>query len=752
MKKILLLILATLITLPSFARQFSYFDSYDQFLYYTVIDETEKTCELSDCLDDYEKLIIPSLVKDRDDVEYTVISIGDNAFSHSSSINSVEIPSSIITIGAKAFCGTALTSVSIPNSVKSIGKEAFSYCKKMSSVNLPNSITLIEDRTFEYCFNLTSINVPSSVKYIGADAFNGCWSLKSITIPNSVTTIMGGAFSDCRTLKSVNIPNSIISIDNSTFEGCYALTNIHIPISVTSIGSSAFQNSGLISITIPNSVTSIGQYAFYNCKSLTTVKLGNAVNIIGECAFANSALTSVKIPNSVTTLGELAFNNCKDLTTVDIGNSVTSITPRSFEECSGLVSLKIGNSVKTIGSSAFYGCNSLSSLTIPASVSTIERNAFFKCRSLTSLTIPNTVSFIDSYAFAYTGLTSVTLHDGESELKWGDYLDGMYIVFEGVETLDNLYIGRPFIKEVFPRDALTTLTFGNNLSEISGGSWVNCPKLEKLTLGNSIKVIDNFGFYGCSKLVEVVLPPSVESIGEYAFYENSSLVSIAMGHNVKSIGCNAFSGCPASTVAITAQIPPEAPDDVFSDYTGKLYVQGQAAINAYSNVSTCWNKFNCFMMVEPTEMKTTNNRQISGNSGDQLQLNATLMPSDVTLPQIFWHSTNPEIATVDQNGLVTLQIDIPNGASRAGIDNDVEVGCKIIAETLYANGPTVEFTVGFVTTGVEDAVVDYREIDFEVPFEVYDLRGVRVGCKMDSLPTGIYIVRQGGKVKKIAVN
>ena len=104
------------------------------------------------------------------------------------------------------------TSVSIPSivqynsqqyTVTSIGYEAFRYCRSLTSVTIPNSVTSIGNDAFQYCSSLTSITIPNSVTSIGESAFVGCSSLTSITIPNSVTSIGEDAFAYCSSLKTV---------------------------------------------------------------------------------------------------------------------------------------------------------------------------------------------------------------------------------------------------------------------------------------------------------------------------------------------------------------------------------------------------------------------------------------------------------------------------------------------------------------------------------------------------------------------
>lgn len=392
MKKLFLILLTTLLPMLASAYDIEVKNADGKTIYYNWINdntELEITYRFSPYEDYSGSIVIPDLVK-YNGQNYSVTSIGKEAFNG---------------------C-FGLTSVTIPNSVTSIGDYAFRACSGLTSVTIPNSVTSIGNCAFAACYGLTSITVEEGNSiYDSRDNCNAViekskniliFGCQNTIIPNSVTSIGEWAFCDCSGLTSVTIPNSVKSIGSYAFVGCSGLTSITIPNSVTSIGEGSFSScSGLTSITISNSVTSIRKWTFQSCLSLTSITIPNSVTSIGEEAFYKcSALTSFTIPNSVTSIGNYAFEGCTGLTSLTIGNSVTSINIGIFAGCSGLTSITIGNSVKKIGGWAFSGCSGLTSITIPNCVTSIGESAFSQCFGLTSITIGNSVKTIGSCAFS----------------------------------------------------------------------------------------------------------------------------------------------------------------------------------------------------------------------------------------------------------------------------------------------------------------------------------------------------------------
>ena len=508
---------------------------------------------------------------------------------------------------------------------------------------------------------VTHEDVNYSVTSIGEWAFSYCSSLKAITIPEGMTSIGDDAFYNCSGLESITLSKSVTSIRKWAFHGCSSLKAITLPEGMTSIGECVFYKcSGLESITIPESMTSIGRYAFYNCSSLKAITIPESMTSIEEGVFDGcSALTSVTLPKGVTSIGKDAFSGCKSLTKISIPEGVTSIGDYSFSACSSLTAMTLPESMTSIGKYAFHGCSSLKAINIPESVTSIEEYTFQNCSSLTAMTLPEGVTSIGKSAFSFCS-------------------------------------------------SLTAINIPKGVTSIGDEAFYVCRNLKAITIPEGVTCIGRSTFAHCGSLTAITIPEGVTSIGEHAFH-GCSLKAITIPEGVTSIGDSAFSGCSFTEITCKAVTPPTlGGSSAFYgvDKSIPVYVP-KVSVEAYK-AATYWKEFsNIVRMDKPITDIILSNTWEKLLLGASLTLTATVEPNNATDKSITWSSSDPSIASVDENGKVTAITYGTAFITATANDGDgASAQCQVIVDSTTI--VTIDNIVYNLTDEPNEAEVTYR--------------------------------------------
>ena len=237
---------------------------YDYFTF--RVNGDNQTVTLTDYnknLSDSTDIVIPATVdlvdgKWQDGNTYTVTAIDNNATLSSNSL----------------FRNSGITSVELPSTLQSIGEWVFSSCRRLTSINFPSSLETIGGNAFFFCSGLTGVldlSNCTSLTSIENSAFSNCNRLTSITLPSSLTSIGSTAFSYCYGLTSISLPSSLKAIGSSAFFDCGALESVVFPVGSTGwkvSTSSSMSNPISVSVTDPSTNASnlTGQYVEYYWK------------------------------------------------------------------------------------------------------------------------------------------------------------------------------------------------------------------------------------------------------------------------------------------------------------------------------------------------------------------------------------------------------------------------------------------------------------------------------------------------------
>ncbi len=305
---------------------------------------------------------------------------------------------------------TNLVSVTIPSSVGSIGERAFVGCKRLKGVTVPSSVDAIGDWAFRNCVALETAVVEGGKGGMGESLFCNCHSLRTVEIPQDLTALSDYMFWSCTNLVSITLPPDIKEIPKYAFNSCKSLKTIDIPSGVTNIAEYAFYDCrSLESVGWPSGLKAVETYAFSRCKALWECDLADGVETLGSAAFAGAGVTKVKIPDSITSLGGNVFVSCP-IADIDTGDGVTDFSAlASLIDSGSLTNIVMGSGMKEIPAGQFQSFRKLKSVTVGPSVTNIGANAFNSCAKLERVSIPEGVQSFGQNAFRLCGLATLTV-------------------------------------------------------------------------------------------------------------------------------------------------------------------------------------------------------------------------------------------------------------------------------------------------------------------------------------------------------
>lgn len=388
-----------------------------------------------------------------------------------------------------------------------------------------------------------------------------------------------------------------------------------------------------------------------------------------------------------------------EYTLIEIGSG-------AFNGCKFLTSVSIPTSVTKIDGSAFNFCSNLSQIDLPNSISYIGTWAFGYCSSLTSITIPNSVTNIEGAAFfGCTHLT--TIHIPKSVISLGDDIFGECTALESVTVdkensnyadIDGVLYNKSITELVYCPAAKPTISFPPTINTIGKYAFY-FSGMTSLVIPETITNIGEHAF-GHSKLISVTLPNSLTEIERSVFSRSENLIAITIPNSVTKIDNNAFSYCISLNSVTFSNALTEMGYGAFAECTSLTSIHLPASIESITSAF-----LNC-------------------NALTEIICDATVPPTCTS--GCFLKNYRTATLYVPKNSVERYKSDEAWGQFK-----------KIEG----ISGPDVGI--------VEVTTTDDNLINFDLPYEVYNIAGQYVGNNIDSLPTAFYIIRQGSVVRKI---
>lgn len=718
----------------------------------------------------------------------SVQAIGGSAFEGCSNLKSINLDN-VTSIYDNAFAWSGLTSVNLP-CVETLGSSPFLGCHDLRSAYIGDKLRECGN-PFIQCINLTQITVSdANPNFLSRDnclyeqrhdedeygsdhhyyLVTARADMETYKIPSDFNTFFdhfyignySGNLSNCTKLTQIdNLPYDVkayagkilLPDDTSTYflyqtYGPYKAQSLPFTYDgerlKTGLGYGGIIGSyTLESVTLDDdlAISSNGIYSpgkiggFVYCTALKTVRIPNSPALEVLSGFDGCiSLTSLEGGDNLQTIG--GFNDCRSLVNFVFPPRLKRI--EGFSNCVRLESVVFPEEVEAIG--GFSGCNNLKAIKIPASVKSLS--GFVDCQNLVTLSLPDGLESLRG--FSSTSLNTVTIPGNCTAIE------------EAFNSCDNL----------------ETVEILEGVSQISR-SFSFCDKLKSITLPNSMKTAT--GFNNCYGLESVKLGINVQSIGSTSNGNSSKFAATAFAYcpnlkrfvsNVKLedfegaftgdyfdefvIGPSAKKSCDivnsAKKIYSTALTPPTIENSQKYDGNAELYIRSEA-YNAYMSASP-WKQFPAEKVHRLNEIKEVvlDVETVTANPGSSFKIAYTLKPADADLPYVYWQSSNPEIASVDDDGVVTFHQSQDSDQEKIGFaeyanerDNEDSI-CEIQAFTLYSTEPVAVLKIVSPSSSIEGT---NEEIAVKTG-DVYNLQGILIRKnatrdEIDQLPAGIYI-------------
>ena len=207
------------------------------------------------------------------------------------------------------------------------------------------------------------------------------------------------------------------------------------------------------------------------------------------------------------------------------------------------------------------------------------------------------------------------------------------------------------------------------------------------------------------------------------------------------------------TLITLSENPPTLDDEVFDTKSGMVVLVPKGSETAYKNAKG-WKDFEIKIIIEnPVTSITLNTEQLTMEYGTKEQLTATVAPDYADYPGLTWTSDNEEVATVDENGLVTAVGEGTATITATANDGSGVAASCVVTVTFIDGIADIETSKVTVLAANGRITVSGKEKDDTV--SVYDTGGRLLyqgeSDVIDVPRKAMYIVKVSGKSYKVVV-
>lgn len=297
---------------------------------------------------------------------------------------------------------------------------------------------------------------------------------------------------------------------------------------------------------------------------------------------------------------------------------------------------------------------------------------------------------------------------------------------------------------------LTSISLPDGITSLGKNCFNGCSSLTNIELQAGLTSLEGGCFYGCSSLKSIKLPDGITSLGYDCFGGCSSLTTIELPAGLTSLGDDCFRGCSSLTSMLCFAVEPPICYTNVVDKTTRLYVPKES-IEKYEQ-KVAWNGAKGIYPLYPTDSISLP-KEVSVILAKPTKIEYTILPENAGTKELKWSSEDPEVATVDENGVVTgMKLGETVITATATDDSIVSATCKVtVMPSTAING----ITIGNIKMTVENRCLKVEGLADNDIIKISDYAGSTVyrGTEHNIYlnASGVYIVEVKGTTLKIHV-
>lgn len=548
--------------------------------------------------------------------------------------------------------------------VTSIGNNAFSR-SNIKSITISSGITKIGTNAFFYCFDLKTVSLPNTLTIIGNSSFYYCQSLSTITLPETLQKIEAYAFSNCEGLTEIKFPSSLTSIEASAFTYCSNLKKITFNGTKSlNLSISCFNTESISEIYCYTDIPPTGSASsIFSSKTFSSGKLYVPSNLVSKYSstypWSNfSNIIGVEI------YAETIALNLSNVT-MDEGESrqlAATIEP-SYATEKNVTWTSSNNEIATVSSNGLVKAISEGTAVITAKSGNVSANCTFK------ITKP-----IINASKITLNTTSLTLEIGTSQL--------LTAYVEPYNTTD------PTVKWTSSNNDVATVTADGLVYAVGTGSAIITAQCGSVKATCTVNVPEPF------------IPATHISL-------NTTSLSLRVGDTAQLTATVKPTNATNKTIVWSSTDPSIA--SVSETGLIKALDAGTTVITA-----TCGDLMaECsitvsYPIINPSKI-TLNESNLNLYIGSDWQLTAVIEPVNTSDKTVTWTSSNEDVVTVTQSGMVTAV-----GIGEATITaqcGPVFATCsvKVSEAPIYPTTISLNYEIIFLSIGSNEQLLAFIE-------------------------------------------